>query len=71
MGTGKRAYDILRGYIGKEYERLSGLDQASAEAELDETGNIELRCWACAAGALGERKPDVVSWDPSWSHPQR
>src|SRR5215203_2006943 len=30
------------------------------EAELDETGNIELRCWACAAGALGERKPDVV-----------
>ena len=37
MGTGKRAYDILRGYIGKEYERLSGLDQASAEAELDET----------------------------------
>jgi 2,3-dihydroxyphenylpropionate 1,2-dioxygenase len=38
------------------------------EAELDETGNIELRCWACAAGALGERKPDVVSFDPSWHH---
>jgi 2,3-dihydroxyphenylpropionate 1,2-dioxygenase len=27
-----------------------------------------LRCWACAAGALGERKPDVVSMDPSWHH---
>jgi 2,3-dihydroxyphenylpropionate 1,2-dioxygenase len=38
------------------------------EAELDETGNIELRCWACAAGALGERKPEVVSMDPSWHH---
>jgi len=38
------------------------------EAELDQTGNIELRCWACAAGALGERKPDVVSMDPSWHH---
>jgi 2,3-dihydroxyphenylpropionate 1,2-dioxygenase len=38
------------------------------EAELDETGNIELRCWACAAGALGERKPDIVSMDPSWHH---
>jgi 2,3-dihydroxyphenylpropionate 1,2-dioxygenase len=38
------------------------------ESELDETGNIELRCWACAAGALGERKPDVVSMDPSWHH---
>jgi 2,3-dihydroxyphenylpropionate 1,2-dioxygenase len=38
------------------------------EAELDHTGNIELRCWACAAGALGERKPDVISFDPSWHH---
>jgi 2,3-dihydroxyphenylpropionate 1,2-dioxygenase len=38
------------------------------ETELDDTGNIELRCWACAAGALGERKPDVVSLDPSWHH---
>jgi 2,3-dihydroxyphenylpropionate 1,2-dioxygenase len=38
------------------------------EAELDEMGNIELRCWACAAGALGERKPDIVSFDPSWHH---
>jgi 2,3-dihydroxyphenylpropionate 1,2-dioxygenase len=38
------------------------------EAELDDKGNIELRCWACAAGALGERKPDIVSFDPSWHH---
>jgi 2,3-dihydroxyphenylpropionate 1,2-dioxygenase len=38
------------------------------EVELDDTGNIELRCWACAAGALGERRPDVVSFDPSWHH---
>ncbi len=38
------------------------------EGELDDKGNIELRCWACAAGALGERKPDVVSFDPSWHH---
>jgi 2,3-dihydroxyphenylpropionate 1,2-dioxygenase len=38
------------------------------EAELDDTGNIELRCWAAAAGALGERKPDIVSMDPSWHH---
>lgn len=43
---------------------LIGID----EHELDDTGNIELRCWACAAGALGERKPDVVSMEPSWHH---
>ena len=37
-------------------------------AELDASGNVELRCWACAAGALGERKPDLVSFEPSWHH---
>jgi 2,3-dihydroxyphenylpropionate 1,2-dioxygenase len=36
--------------------------------ELDDTGNIEPRCWACAAGALGERRPDILSMDPSWHH---
>jgi 2,3-dihydroxyphenylpropionate 1,2-dioxygenase len=39
-----------------------------AAAELDATGNIELRCWACAAGAIGEHRPDVVSMNPSWHH---
>jgi 2,3-dihydroxyphenylpropionate 1,2-dioxygenase len=38
------------------------------EAALDETGNVELRCWAVAAGTLGERKPDTVSLEPSWHH---
>ena len=27
-------------------------------AELDTAGNVELSCWACAAGALGECKPE-------------
>jgi 2,3-dihydroxyphenylpropionate 1,2-dioxygenase len=38
------------------------------EKRMDESGNIELRCWGVAAGMLGERKPDVVSLDPSWHH---
>ncbi|MGB0629970.1 MAG: hypothetical protein ACPGRZ_04685 [Alphaproteobacteria bacterium] len=38
------------------------------EKMLDDTGNIELRCWAVAAGMLGERVPDAVSFDPSWHH---
>lgn len=38
------------------------------ERTLDETGNIELRCWAVAAGMLGERQPDMASLDPSWHH---
>jgi len=38
------------------------------EKTLDDTGNIELRCWGVAAGMLGERRPDMVSLDPSWHH---
>ena len=38
------------------------------EDELDRAGNVELRCWAAAAGMLGERKPDIVSMDASWHH---
>ena len=38
------------------------------EQQLDDTGNIELRCWAVAAGMLGERKPDVLELNPSWHH---
>ena len=38
------------------------------EKRMDTTGNIELRCWGVAAGMLGERKPDMLSLDPSWHH---
>ena len=55
---------VLEKLAAGNLKALIGFD----EAELDETGNIELRCWACAAGALGERKPEVVSMDPSWHH---
>jgi 2,3-dihydroxyphenylpropionate 1,2-dioxygenase len=38
------------------------------ERELDEHGNVELRSWAIAAGMLGDRTPDVTSFEPSWHH---
>jgi len=38
------------------------------EKRMDDTGNIELRCWGVAAGMLGERVPDMTSFDPSWHH---
>jgi 2,3-dihydroxyphenylpropionate 1,2-dioxygenase len=55
---------VLEKLAAGNLKSLIGYD----EAELDDTGNIELRCWACAAGALGERRPDIVSLDPSWHH---
>jgi 2,3-dihydroxyphenylpropionate 1,2-dioxygenase len=55
---------LLDRISGGNLRALLALD----EKRLDETGNIELRCWGVAAGALGERVPDIVSLDPSWHH---
>lgn len=60
------AFDqVLLEQLGRgQLKALIGL----SEETLDATGNIELRCWAVAAGLLGERKPDVVEFNPSWHH---
>jgi hypothetical protein len=36
MSSGKRAYDILRGYVNHGWDRLQGSEQNTAEAELRE-----------------------------------
>jgi len=38
------------------------------ERRLDETGNIELRCWGVAFGMIGERRPDLTDFEPTWHH---
>lgn len=37
MSTARRAYDILRGYIGQEWERIQGVEESSARQELNES----------------------------------
>ena len=37
MSTGRRAYDILRGYVGSEWERIQGVQLNDAERELYES----------------------------------
>lgn len=39
-----------------------------SDEALDHSGNVEVRSWIILAGALGERKPDVTAWEPSWHH---
>jgi len=34
MSTAKRAYDMLRGYVNTEWERIKGVDMNDAELEL-------------------------------------
>ncbi len=36
MSTGKRAYNVLRGYINQEWDRIQGVDQDRAWRELNE-----------------------------------
>lgn len=55
---------VLEKLAEGKLKSLIGFD----ETELDDTGNIELRCWACCAGALGEQRPDIASLNPSWHH---
>ncbi|CAH1690404.1 LigB domain-containing protein [Hyphomicrobiales bacterium] len=56
---------IIYGEMAKGNLRhlLSYSDEA-----LDASGNVEARAWIALAGALGERKPDITAWEPSWHH---
>ncbi|ARP81946.1 hypothetical protein CAL12_14725 [Bordetella genomosp. 8] len=38
------------------------------DAALDRTGNLELRAPLIAAGAMGNRKPFISTFEPSWHH---
>lgn len=40
MSTGRRAYDVLRGYVNQEWERIRGVDDKDAAAELRESANL-------------------------------
>ncbi|HXP31502.1 MAG TPA: hypothetical protein VN832_10460 [Stellaceae bacterium] len=57
----RRLFEILK---TGNLRALLGLE----ERVLDDHGNVELRSWAIAAGMLGERKPDISAFEPSWHH---
>lgn len=59
MSTGRRAYDLLRGYVGREYDRLQGLERISAEDELSQAMND--------ASLRGSKKPPTPEPKPSAS----
>jgi 2,3-dihydroxyphenylpropionate 1,2-dioxygenase len=57
----RRLFDIMK---SGNLRHLLALE----ERLLDDMGNVELRSWAIAAGMLGERKPDIAAFEPSWHH---
>lgn len=38
------------------------------DAEMDRSGNIELRSWLILAGAVGDREPQVTRFETNWHH---
>lgn len=46
MSTARRAYDLMRGYVNHEWERLQGVELTDAERELND---------AMAPGGLADR----------------
>jgi 2,3-dihydroxyphenylpropionate 1,2-dioxygenase len=36
--------------------------------ELDRTGNVETRTWITLLGAVGDRKAQILTYQPSWHH---
>ncbi len=55
MSTAKRAYDVLRGYVNREWERIQGVDDPSdAERELDDIAPIRPNTAGSRHGADAE-----------------
>ncbi|MEK9685325.1 MAG: hypothetical protein VW226_12315 [Rhodospirillaceae bacterium] len=38
------------------------------DKKLDDTGNIELRCWGVAFGLIDGGRPDTTGFEPTWHH---
>jgi hypothetical protein len=53
MGPARRAYDLLRGYVNNEWERIQGVDRKYAERELSEAMDNPATL----------RRPDPQSYD--------
>lgn len=57
----RRLLDRLAAGHGREVADLTG-------AELDRSGNVELRTWITLLGAVGEARAEVMCYEPSWHH---
>ena len=61
-------YDFDRGVLDKLRDGRGEETRALSAAELDRTGNVELRTWITLLGALGKARAEVLCYEPSWHH---
>ena len=60
MSEARRAYDLLRGYVGREWDRLQGVERIQAEDELDRSTTSS----PSAASSKPSAVPDMKDVDP-------
>jgi hypothetical protein len=58
MDTGRRAYDLLRGYVNTEWERIKGVDSKDAVRELDDSVGVR------SSRVEGATVEEIVVTDP-------
>ncbi|AIE83865.1 hypothetical protein [Fimbriimonas ginsengisoli] len=69
MSTGKRAYDVLRGYVNREWERIHGVELSDAERELSDALDAPAPRPAAnaASPASGSTFPPATVSDTDWA----
>ena len=61
-------YDFDRRLLGALAEGRGGEAARLTSADLDRSGNVELRTWITLLGAVGDARAEVVCYEPSWHH---
>jgi 2,3-dihydroxyphenylpropionate 1,2-dioxygenase len=61
-------YDFDQGVLAALEEGRGEATSRLTAAELDRTGNVELRTWITLLGAVGKAPAEVICYEPSWHH---
>lgn len=68
MSTGKRAYDLLRGYVNREYDRIRGVDLDNAQQELNDVLDGKM---PASSVTSSERTDTAPTMPPGFSREER
>jgi hypothetical protein len=66
MSSGRRAYNLLRGYINTEWDRIQGIDQDKAWKELEQSLGKP-----APASTPAETQPQVATPEDRMAHARR
>lgn len=71
MSTGRRAYNVLRGYINQEWDRIQGVDQDKAWRELNEMVGGKNAETAAREEMIAENRPTPATPEDKAAHARK